>query len=107
MKRYAHLLLAPAALLFQALPLLFIYLAPQMAFSKNPVLPEEWVWTYSMACLTLIALLGLTLACAASYLLLTRSRRFVAVALITLFCVPAWLLSVFYLQGVLVFLAWV
>jgi hypothetical protein len=107
MKRYANLLLAPAALLFQALPGLFLYLGPILAFSENPALQESQVWALSMACLVLFALLGLALACAASYLLLTRSRRLVAVALIIVCCVPAWLLSVFYLQGVLVFLAWV
>lgn len=107
MKRYAHLLLAPAALLFQALPGAFLYFAPTLAFGENPIMPESWVWSVSVMSLALFALAGLALACAASYLLMTRSRRFVAIPLIILCCVPAWLLSVFYLHGVLVFLVWV
>lgn len=107
MKRYAHLLLAPAVLLFQALPLLFIYLATGLSFGTAPVVPELWVWPVSMAGLALLALVGLALASTASYLLLTRSRGIVAAVLILLCCAPAWLLSVFYLHGVLVFLAWV
>lgn len=106
MKRYAHLLLAPAALLFQTLPLLFIYQATELSFGQAPALPEYWVWPTSVTGLALLALAGLVLASRASYLLLTRSRGIVAASLILLFCMPAWLLSVFYLHGVLVFLAW-
>jgi len=61
----------------------------------------------ALVSLAVLALAGLALASRASYLLLTRSRGIVAVLLILLFCMPAWLLSVFYLHGVLVFLAWV
>ena len=107
MKRYAHLLLAPAALLFQTLPLLFIYQATELSFGQAPALPEYWVWPTSVTGLALLALAGLALASRASYLLLTRSRGIVATVLILVCCVPAWLLSVFYLHGVLVFLAWV
>lgn len=107
MKRYAHLLLAPTALLYQALPLLFIYHATELSFGEVPAWPEYWVWPASVAGLAVLALAGLALASRASYLLLTRSRGIVAVLLILLFCMPAWLLSVFYLHGVLVFLAWV
>ena len=107
MKRYTHLLLAPAALLFQAIPLLFIYRATELSFGQAPAWPEDWVWPASVAGLAVLAVTGLVLASTASCLLLTQSRRLVAIALITLCSVPAWLLSVFYLQGVLVFLAWV
>ena len=37
----------------------------------------------------------------------TYIRCLSLVTLIILCCVPAWLLSVFYLQGMLVFLVWV
>lgn len=106
MKKYAVLLLAPAALLFQALPAVLIYLSPRMFYGANARLPEDWAWFFSMTWLIFCAVTGLFLGCAASYGVLTRIRGILAAPVILLFCVPVWMLSVFYLQAVLVFFAY-
>ncbi len=106
-RRYGPLLLAPAALLFQIVPGLFIYLVTACAYEEGHGLVEARVWNGSMTGLVFFAVSGLVLASAAAYLLLTRFRGSIAGPMILLFCMPAWLLSSFYLHAVLVFLAWV
>ncbi len=106
-RNYGHFLLAFAALLFQVFPGIFIYVAPGLSYAPGHGLVEARVWTVSIAGLAGLALAGLLLTSAASYRLLTRSRAVIAWPMVLFFCVPAWLLSVFYLHAVLVFLAWV
>jgi len=106
-RNYGRFLLAPAALLLQAFPGIFICITPGLAYAPGHSLVETRVWIVSIAGLACLALAGLLLASAASYRLLTRSRAVIAWPMILFFCVPSWLLSVFYLHAVLVFLAWV
>lgn len=106
-KRYGHLFLAPLALLLQGFPVLFLYQIPEMTYGGNPVIPEERVWLLSVIVPLLSALCGITIASLASYRLLTRSRFFVAEAMILIFCTPAWFLSAIFLHGALVFLGWI
>jgi hypothetical protein len=107
MKRYWHLFLAPAALLFQALPPTFIYYISNASFGKTPSLAETSIWPVSIAGLALLVVTGIVLGCAATYFLLTHSRRLVAAPMIVVFCVPALLLATAYLHSLLVFLTWV
>ena len=106
-RKYGHYLPAPAALLFQMLPAVFIYFVPGIVYGADHGLVETRAWSGSITALACLALTGLVLACTASYRLQTHSRALVAWPMILFFCVPAWLLSVFYLHAVLVFLAWV
>lgn len=107
MKGKWHILLAPAALLFQAATPGFIYLMSLLAYGNAPVFGASVAWAVSIAGLAFLAVSGIALTCAASYLLLTRSRGIVAGGAIAVFCVPAGLLASLYLHAVLVFLAWV
>ncbi len=106
-RQYGHFFLAAAALLFQVLPIAFIHYVSLFAYTGSQPQTESLVWTSSMVGLAFFALSGMALACTASYLLWTRSRVIVAVPLMALCCVPAWLLSSLYLHAVLLFLAWI
>ena len=107
MKRFWHLFLAPVALLFQGLVPGFIYVMSRAAFAKPPFMAENTAWTLSMTLLAALAVTGMALGCAAMYLLLTRSRRMVAVPMVAVFCIPAVVLASLYLHAVLVFLTWI
>jgi len=106
-KSHAHLLLAPTALLSQAIPAGLMYLTPQLVCGHNSTLAEDRLWLFSVTWLMLPALYGLFAGCRASYLMLTRSHPALAWTMIIAFCVPAWMQAVFYLHAALVFLAWV
>jgi hypothetical protein len=107
MKSWWHFLLPAAALLFQPVPILFIRAVAWMAYSPSPWLPADSFWTVSLVGLTLCGLISLLLGGFGVYLLLTRSRRAVALPLIVLCCVPALVIGMVYVRAVLVFLAMV
>lgn len=107
MKRYWPMLLPPSALLSQALSGLLVRLMPGFVYGDNPLVPERWLWFISTSGLMMGAVCGMVLGVVASYLLLTRFHVVPAGIMIALFCIPAWLLSVFFLQAALVFLAWI
>jgi len=106
-RNYGRFLLAPAALFFQVVPALFLYFVPGLVYAAGHTVVETRAWTGSITGLACLALAGLVLASTASYRLLTHSRAVIAWPMILFFCVPSWLLSVFYLHAVLIFLAWV
>ncbi len=106
-RRYEHFILGPLALLFQAAPTAFIYLAPNLFYGVDASLPEHLLWMMSMTGLAILSLLGMTLCYFASYLLLTRSRRLVAFPMVALFCAPAFLIAAIYLTATLMFMTWI
>jgi hypothetical protein len=107
MKNRWHLLLPVCALLFQPVPILFIRAVAWMAYSPSPWLPADSFWTVTLIGLTLCGVISLLLGGLGVYLLLTRSRRSVALPLIVMCCVPALVIGMVYVRAVLVFLAMV
>lgn len=103
--RYRQFFVAIGALLFQAVPVLYIRLTAHMAYGERPWIPESWVWPLSLMGLTLCAMIGIALANGAIYGLLTRSRLRVAIPFIILCCIPALISAMVYLRAVLVFAA--
>lgn len=104
---YWHFIAAPAALVFQAAPILFVWHAPGMFYGGSAWIPEPWTWPLSLTALTLCALIGLVLSNCAIFGLLTRSRLRVAAPLIAVCCLPALIIGMVFLRAVLVFLAMV
>lgn len=107
MRGKAYFLYPVLALLFQSLPMLFIWKMGVLTFGKSHWFPETWVWHVSVFGLALSALISLGLACLGTYTLLTRSRLATAIAMIILFCIPAFIAGAVYLYTVLVFLTFV
>ncbi len=104
MKGRWHLLLPASALLFQALPPLFIRLVSTLAYAKPPLLSATWERPLSLLGLSLCAGISLLLGNLGVYTLLTRSRRIIAIPLVILCCFPALLGGATYLHALLVFL---
>ena len=104
MKGRWHLLIPVFALLFQALPPLFLLLISNMAYAEATSQPASWERPLSLLGLAACAGISLFLANLGIYTLLTRSGRKTAIALITLCCFPALIGGAIYLHGLLVFL---
>ncbi len=107
MKGKGHFLYPVFALLFQPLPMLFIWRMGASAFGKSHWFPEAWVWHVSVVGLALCALVSLALACMGTYTLLTRSHWLTASVMIVFFCIPAFIAGAVYLYATLVFLTFV
>ena len=103
--RWWHYALPLAALAFQPVPILFIRLSANLSYPPPPTPPESSIWILSLLGLALCALASLALASVAAYFMLCRSRLLVAVPMIVVGCVPAWLAGAVYLLGTLCFLA--
>jgi hypothetical protein len=103
--RWWHWLIPPAALLFQALPPLFIRYLPGLFYGEAPLLGEAWERPVSLAGIALCAAVSLALGNASVYLLLTRARKLVAAPLILCCALPALIGGATYLHALLIFLA--
>ncbi len=102
-----HLAIPGIALLFQLLPPVLIGAVARAAYSEPRLLPEAWERPVSLLVLGFSAGVSFLLGSLGAYGLLTRSRPAVAWGLIATCCLPALLGGAVYLQGLLVFLAWV
>lgn len=105
MKRHLHLLLPVFALLFQAVPVLFIRLLPRLVYAPGHSLSPASARPISLLALACFAAVSLALGGAGAYALLTRSRRAVALPLIAFCCFPALAGGAACLHALLVFLA--
>ena len=103
--RYEHFFLAPTALIIQVMTAAYTYFAPDSVFGPMGTFPEMWLWPLSVTLFASSGLCGLYLTSKASYLLLIRSAYPLATVVILLFCLPAWLLSLFHIHAALVLLA--
>ncbi|HPO14867.1 MAG TPA: hypothetical protein PLI09_15605 [Candidatus Hydrogenedentes bacterium] len=107
MKGKWHFLYPIFALFLQPLPILFIQNMGSWTFEQPQWLPESWVWPVSILGLFVSTVMSFGLACLGTYTLLTRSRLIIAIIMIVLFCIPAFLAGAVYLYALLVFLTWV
>lgn len=103
--RYEHFFLAPIALIIQVMTAAYTYFAPDSVFGPMGTFPEIGLWPLSVTLFAFSGLYGLYLTSKASYLLLIRCTYPLAALVILLFCLPAWLLSLFHIHAALVFLA--
>ncbi len=104
MKGKVHLLLPAAAVLFQAVPPLFLRYMSAITYGPSHAAHAAWERPLSLLGMAGCAALSLFLGAAGAYFLLTRSRRFVAAPLILCCCFPALLAGAGYLHALLVFL---
>ena len=104
MKGRWHLLLPALALLFQALPPLFLRAVSTMAYAEASSQPASWERPVSLLGLACCAGISLLLGNLGIYTLLTRSSRPTAILLIALCCFPALIGGALYLHALLVFL---
>ena len=107
MKARWHLLLPLFAVLFQALPPLFLRLVSTAAYADTASVPTWWERPVTLLGLALCAGISLALGNLGIYTLLTRSGRITAIVLITLCCVPALIAGSVYLHALLAFLTFV
>jgi len=105
MRAYWHLALAPAALLLQLAPPIFIRAVAAMAYGTQPFLDEYHVWPLSILGIAFWGITGLLLGTVSAYLLLTRSRLRVAVPLILCCSIPSLIGGSVYLLALFTFLA--
>lgn len=104
MKRWWHLLLPVAGLLFQAVPLVFVHLVAALSYGAPRVIPEAFERPFSLAGLACCA--GISILCGSfgAYGLLTRARLLLAIPLIAICCIPAAIGGAVYLHALLIFL---
>ncbi|HLX62668.1 MAG TPA: hypothetical protein VKX17_15425 [Planctomycetota bacterium] len=102
-----HVIVPPAALLFQAIPPLTLWLIARVAYVQPNHPPQNWERPVTLIALFVFSAVSFALSGFGIYGLLTRVRMSVAVPVIAICCFPALLCGATYLHGLLVFLTWV
>jgi hypothetical protein len=91
--------LATGALLFQIVPPLLYYSIYTAAYGAGASMSTDVESVLSHAAILSSALVGMTLACLATYQLLRKSSLGIAVLFISICCLPAYLLASIYLYA--------
>ena len=102
-----HLVIPVFALLFQLVPPLLVWAICTAAHGEPRYLAESWEQPLSLLTLGFSAGLSILLGSVSVYGLLSRGRPGIAVALILVCCIPAFLGGAVYLHGLMVFLTFV
>lgn len=102
-----HVLVPAAALLFQLVSPLILWIVASFAYVQPNHQPQNWERPVSLLALFSFAAVSLVLGSVGVYGLLTRFRLRIAIPLIAICCIPALLAGAAYLHGMLVFLTWV
>ena len=102
-----HLVIPVLALLFQLVPPVLLWALCTGVYGEPRRLAESWEQPVSLLVLGFAAGTSILLGSIGVYGLLTRARPGIAVVLILVCCVPAFLGGAVYLHGLLVFLTFV